>query len=144
MADKENANMSTEDYLKRILISQKKIERINRMRLLVQITTSAITLALVVFIAVRVVPQVAPMVSKIDASIALVNELADNTNTLVKQLNAADLSGTVNEARGAIATASVSMEKTAASIQKVDFEALNASIEALREVVNGLESVFGR
>jgi len=144
MSEKENANMTTDDYLKKILISQKNLERINRMRLLVQIATSAIMLALVVFLVVRIVPLINPLANKIDESVALVNELAGNTNDLVKELNAADLGGTVNEAREAIAAASVSMETTAASIRKVDFEALNASVKALREVVDGLASVFGR
>ena len=144
MAEKENANMTTDDYLKRILVSQKNLERINRLRLLVQIATSAITLALVVFLVVQIVYLVVPVANKIDESVALVNELADNTNDLVKELNAADLGGTVNEAREAIATASVSLETTAASIRKVDFEALNTSVRALSEVVDGLASIFGR
>ena len=144
MSERENANIAINDYLRRILISQKKLESINRMRLLVQIATSAITLALVVFLVVRIVPLISPVANKIDESLALVNELADNTNALVKELNAADLGGTVNEARDAIATASVSMETTAASIGKVDFEALNTSIRALSEVVNKLASLFGR
>jgi len=144
MSEKQNANMTTEDYLKRILISQKKLESINRTRLLVQIATSAIMLTLAFFLVIRIVPLIGPEVNKIDESLALVNELANNTNALVKELNAADLGGTVSDAREAIASASVSMETTAASIRKIDFEALNNSVKALSEVVNGLASIFGK
>lgn len=144
MPEKIPEQMTTNDYLHEIFRSQKKQERMQRTRMAVQIITSVAALALVAILVTQFVPLVTPLVKQIDGLTTTVNELAGNTNMLVKELNATDLGGTVKDARDGIATASASMEAAAENISKVDFEALNKSVLALSAVVDAMAAIFGR
>ncbi len=150
MPKEEHAMTSTTDYLEEIYRSQKKQERFHLTRLLVQIGTSLAVLTLLVVLAARLTPLVTPVIEQIDEVTVTVNELAStvnglagNTNRLITELNAADLGGTVEQARDAISTASRSMQTAVDAISKVDFEALNTSVTALAAVVDAIAGIFG-
>ncbi len=150
MPNEEHVMTTTNDYLAEIYRSQKKQERFHLTRLLVQIATSAAVLALLAVLASRIVPMVTPVIEQIDEVTITVNELAAtvnglarNTNTLITELNAADLGGTVEQARDAISTASRSMQTAVDEISKVDFAALNTSVTALAAVVDAIAGIFG-
>ncbi len=150
MSHEENAQMTTNDYLAEIYRSQKKQERLHLTRLCVQIATSVIVLIVIAVLVAQVVPMVAPVIEQVDELAITINglastvrELAGNTNSLITELNAADLGGTVEQARDAITRASVSMQTAVAEIRKVDFEALNTSVQALAAVVDAIAGIFG-
>ena len=143
MTQPEFFKIPQSDDLHELLLSQKKSERMQRARLLIQIFTSLVILALVVALYSQLVPAVAPVVRQVEDLSATVSELAVNTNTLITELNDADLSGTLERARTAIESASQNMASAMGKLDKIDFDALNTSIQALSAAVDAIAQMFG-
>ena len=149
-SSKEPVPMFTNDYLRQIYLSQKKQEGMSRVRMIVQLVTSAAVLGLLLALVWQIVPLVTPVVQQIDDLSTTVNTLAADIKVLVDELNAADLGGTVeetriavNEARAAMSIASASMQTAVDDLNKMDFDALNKSIQGLSAVVEVLSKLFG-
>ena len=144
----ENSN-NTDELLQEILKYQKKnarLTRISAIAVLVLACVFAVTLALLI-------PKAIKLVDGAMGSLAQVDELIDDTGVVMQNLNdiSVEVNTVISDAQVLIDNSNTMVEdntdaitETVQKMNQVDFEALNKAINDLSDVVEPLANFFNK